>query len=129
LWTAFPVILTPCRAVFPDWAVHKAVVDRTAKTSKSDPAQKARDARREIFQEWGVLSVRRSDWKIEATPQIGFFQRDQLLGFASLYPTYGDGAGGFTSGLPTGGKEVCREAAYLNRVCARARISRPGPAL
>jgi len=33
-----------------------------------------------------------------------------LLGFASLYPTYRG------VGLPTGGKEVCREAAYLNRL-------------
>ncbi len=27
-----------------------------------------------------VLIVRRSDWKIEATQQIGFFQRNQLIG-------------------------------------------------
>jgi hypothetical protein len=28
--------------------------------------------------------VRRSDWKIEATPQIGFFQRNQPLEFALI---------------------------------------------
>jgi|GEM_PF-2727297 len=44
----------------------------------------------------------------------------EMLGFASLYPTYRDRAGRLTAGLPTGGKEVCRETAYLNQGCVRA---------
>jgi hypothetical protein len=55
------------------------VIDRIAKNLKHDSAQKARDARREIFREWDILIVRRSEWKIEATPQIGFFQRNHYL--------------------------------------------------
>jgi hypothetical protein len=48
----------------------------TLKTLKHDSAQKARDARRKIFQEREVLIVHSSDWKIEATPQIGFSQQN-----------------------------------------------------
>jgi hypothetical protein len=39
----------------------------TAKSLKYDSAQNASDARREIYEERGVLSVRRSDEEIEAT--------------------------------------------------------------
>jgi len=38
--------------------------DYTAKTLKHDSVQKARDARRKIFQERNVLIVRRMGWKI-----------------------------------------------------------------
>jgi len=49
------------------------------KVTKYDSAQNASDARREIFQSRGVLSVRRSGWKIEATQQMGYFQRNQEI--------------------------------------------------
>jgi hypothetical protein len=51
--------------------------DYTAKSLKYDSAQNASDVRCEIPEEC-VLIVRRNEWKIEATPQIGFFQRNQL---------------------------------------------------
>ena len=44
---------------------------------KLDSAQNASDARREISEERGVLGVRRSDEEIEATQQMGYFQRNQ----------------------------------------------------
>ncbi len=40
-------------------------------------AQNAPDARREIFEERGVLGVRRSNEEIEATQQMGYFQQNQ----------------------------------------------------
>ncbi len=43
----------------------------------NDSAQNAPDARREILEDRGVLSVRRSDEEIEATQQTGYFQRNQ----------------------------------------------------
>jgi len=52
------------------------------KSLKHDSAHKVRDTRCEIFHQWDLLIVRRSDLsacnaqagrKIEATPQIGFF--------------------------------------------------------
>jgi len=46
------------------------------KVLKQDSAQNAPDARREISEERGVLSVRRSDEEIEATQQMGYFQRN-----------------------------------------------------
>jgi hypothetical protein len=48
------------------------------KVLKYDSAQNALDARREIFEERGVLSVRRSDEEIVATQQMGYFQRNQI---------------------------------------------------
>jgi hypothetical protein len=47
------------------------------KALKQDSAQNAPDARREIFEERGVLSIRRSDEKIEATQQMEYFERNQ----------------------------------------------------
>jgi hypothetical protein len=47
------------------------------KVLKQDSAQNAPDARREIFEERGVLSVRRMGEEIEATQQMGYFQRNQ----------------------------------------------------
>jgi hypothetical protein len=49
------------------------------KVIKYDSAQNAPDARREIFEERDVLSVRHSDEEIEATQQMGYFQRNQKL--------------------------------------------------
>jgi hypothetical protein len=49
------------------------------KVLKYDSAQNALDARREIFEERGVLSVRRSNDEIEATPQMEYFQQNQKL--------------------------------------------------
>ena len=46
------------------------------KVYKADSAQNAPDARREISEERGVLSVRRSDEEIEATQQMEYFQRN-----------------------------------------------------
>ena len=46
------------------------------KVLKQDSAQNVPDARREISEERGVLSVRRSDEEIEATQQMGYFQRN-----------------------------------------------------
>ncbi len=43
------------------------------KTLKHDSAQNAPDARREISEERGVLSVRRMGEEIEATQQTGYF--------------------------------------------------------
>jgi len=43
----------------------------------NDSSQNALDARREILEDRGVLSVRRSDEEIEATQQTGYFQRNQ----------------------------------------------------
>jgi len=48
------------------------------KVPKQDSAQNAPDARREIFEERGVLSVRRMGEEIEATQQLGYFQRYQV---------------------------------------------------
>ena len=48
------------------------------KVMKYDSAQNAPDARREIFEERGVLIVRRSDEEIEATQHMGYFQRNQV---------------------------------------------------
>jgi hypothetical protein len=47
------------------------------KVLKQDSAQSAPDARREIFEERGVLGVSRSDEEIKATQQMGYFQRNQ----------------------------------------------------
>ena len=47
------------------------------KVLKHDSAQNAPDARREISEERGVLGVRRSDEEIEATQQMGYFERNQ----------------------------------------------------
>jgi len=47
------------------------------KAFRADFAQNASDARREIFEEQGVLSVRRSDEEVEATQQMKYFQRNQ----------------------------------------------------
>jgi len=44
----------------------------------SIPACRQAGARREIFEERGVLSVRRSDEEIAATQQMGYFQRNQI---------------------------------------------------
>ena len=54
-------------------------IDYTAKSLKQDSAQNAPDARREIFEERGVLSVRRMGEEIEATQQMEYFQRNQSL--------------------------------------------------
>jgi hypothetical protein len=56
--------------------IHDFTLLLTAKSLKYDSAQNALDARREIFEERGVLSVRRSDEEIEATPQMRYFQRN-----------------------------------------------------
>jgi len=55
------------------------VNDYNTKSLKYDSAQKASDAKRAIFQEH-VLNVRHSEWKIEATPQIGFFRQNRECG-------------------------------------------------
>ena len=51
----------------------------------ADSAQNAPDARREIFEERGVLCVRRSDEEIEATQQMEYFQRNQHILFSSAF--------------------------------------------
>ena len=51
----------------------KAFTGSGFRSSGPGPACRQADARRKIFRKRGVLIVRRSEWKIEATPQIGFF--------------------------------------------------------
>ena len=54
------------------------------KVYKADSAQNAPDARREISEERGVLSVRRSDEEIEATQQMEYFQRNHNRVFSII---------------------------------------------
>jgi hypothetical protein len=59
------------------------------KIFKADSAQNAPDARREISEERGVLSIRRSDEEIEATQQMGYFERNQgIMYFCSYLGTH-----------------------------------------